>query len=186
MTTLMERIEQYRKTTDLITRRLCASAIYYEILGDISLFIFGKVSAFAAEDVIQDAMIAIITNLSAFRGQTEKEFLKWCYQIARRRIADQYRKKAIDRLEPFPKEELWYLIEKRQDNVRDWKLDKADLDDALNLLDKSKPECRKFLWNHYVLGFDYEEIAEESQLKYDAVRMKIGRCLETARALLAD
>ncbi len=34
-----------------------------------------------------------------------------------------------------------------------------DLEYALNLLDRSKPECRDYLWNHYVFGFDYGEIA---------------------------
>ena len=36
----------------------------------------------------------------------------------------------------------------------------------------------------FVIGLDYSDIAEQLQLKYDAVRMKIGRCLEAARTLL--
>ena len=33
--------------------------------------------------------------------------------------------------------------------------DRHDLEYALKLLDASKPECRGYLWNHYVIGFDY-------------------------------
>ena len=63
--------------------------------------------------------------------------------------------------------------------------DRHDLEYALNLLDRSKPECRGYLWNHYVIGFDYAEIAGEQNLNYDNVRMKIGRCLDEARSLVA-
>ncbi len=63
--------------------------------------------------------------------------------------------------------------------------DRHDLDYALKLLDRSKPECRDYLWNHFVIGFDYAEIAEEQNLNYDNVRMKIGRCLDEAKSLVA-
>jgi DNA-directed RNA polymerase specialized sigma24 family protein len=36
-----------------------------------------------------------------------------------------------------------------------------------------------------VLGLDYAEIAEEKNVKYDAARMKVGRCLEEVRKLVA-
>jgi RNA polymerase sigma factor (sigma-70 family) len=184
MNTLMGWIEKYRQETDLDMRLNYATSIYMEIVGDLSLFAFGKVHAFAAEDVLSETFAAIFTRLSTFRGKSDKEFLGWCYRIARNKISDHYRKKSSDRLEPFPSEELWYLIENYSQEGQDWKLEKADLHEALNLLEKSKPGCREYLWNHYVLGFDYSEIAEESRLKYDAVRRRIERCLEAARDLL--
>ena len=49
----------------------------------------------------------------------------------------------------------------------------------------SKAIHRAYLWNHYVIGFDYGEIAEEQNLKYDNVRMKIGRCLDEAQSLVS-
>lgn len=59
-----------------------------------------------------------------------------------------------------------------------------DLDHVIKLLTAAKPDCSDLLWKHYVIGLDYAEIAEERQLNYDAVRMKIGRCLEEARSLV--
>jgi hypothetical protein len=41
-----------------------------------------------------------------------------------------------------------------------------------------------YLWKHFVLGMGYGEIAEERELTYDSVRMKIGRCLEAAQSLV--
>jgi hypothetical protein len=42
-----------------------------------------------------------------------------------------------------------------------------------------------YLWKHFVLGLDYAEIAEEENLSYDSARMRIGRCLDEAKALVA-
>jgi DNA-directed RNA polymerase specialized sigma24 family protein len=52
------------------------------------------------------------------------------------------------------------------------------------LLKKAKPECLNILWNHYVLGFEIQEIALQVGLKYDAARMKINRCLDAAQGLI--
>ena len=63
--------------------------------------------------------------------------------------------------------------------------DRIDLEHAMKLLTVAKPECYEFLWNHFVLGFAYGEIAEDTGLSYDNVRMKIGRCLDVAQSLIA-
>ena len=36
----------------------------------------------------------------------------------------------------------------------------------------------------FVLGLAYGEIAEDQNLSYDNVRMKIGRCLDEAKSLV--
>jgi DNA-directed RNA polymerase specialized sigma24 family protein len=63
--------------------------------------------------------------------------------------------------------------------------DRHDLEYAMSLLDNSKPECREFLWRHFVFGLDYAEIAEEQNVSYDAARMKIGRCLDEVKSLVS-
>jgi len=60
-----------------------------------------------------------------------------------------------------------------------------DLDYVIKLLTATKPDCSDLLWRHYVIGLDYAEIAEERNLNYDNVRMKIGRCLDEAKSLIA-
>jgi hypothetical protein len=49
----------------------------------------------------------------------------------------------------------------------------------------SGPECCDYLWKHYVIGLDYSERAEEHQMSYDSVLMKIALCLSEAKALVA-
>ena len=62
---------------------------------------------------------------------------------------------------------------------------KHDLEYVMKLLTSAKPECHDYLWKHFVFGMNYAEIAEEQNLKYDNVRMKIGRCLDEAKSLVA-
>ena len=54
----------------------------------------------------------------------------------------------------------------------------------MRLLTEAKPECYEFLWSHFVLGFGYAEIADAKNPTYDGVRMKVGRCLDDAQALV--
>jgi DNA-directed RNA polymerase specialized sigma24 family protein len=60
-----------------------------------------------------------------------------------------------------------------------------DLDYAIKLLTAAKPECSDLFWRHYVIGLDDAEIAEEQDLKYDNIRMKIGRCLDETKSLIS-
>ena len=188
MSELIVWIEEYRRESSLKKRVDLATNIYCALLADLRVFVFGKVHPSAGDDVLQETLKAIFTDLSAFRGNTDKAFLSWCYRIARNKVNDYLRKyyRDKDRLESFPAEELWQIIEKTPQFDREWEfLDKFHVKEALSLLDKSKPECREYLWNHYVIGFDYAEIAEEQDLNYDNVRMKIGRCLDEAKSLVA-
>jgi DNA-directed RNA polymerase specialized sigma24 family protein len=63
---------------------------------------------------------------------------------------------------------------------------RLDLGYALELLRASKPPCVELLWDYYVLGLDYDEMAALYQLTVDAVRMQIRRCLELAQTLVSQ
>ena len=180
---LIDMVNSYRQTTDLKTRLPLAGFIYCEIEPDLRLFIFGRVHPSATEDVLQEVLKAIFTNLDKFRGKTEKEFLGWCYRIARNKVNDQLRKQSADRTQPVPQEELWQFVDESGPLSPQ---DKMDLESAMNLLTESKPKCRDLLWKHFVIGLELKEMAKEFNLKSDAVRMKIKRCLDGAQGLMAS
>ena len=185
MDDLIKLVRTYRLTTGLLERQRLAEAIFRLIEPDLRFFVFSAIQPPAAQDVLQEILKSITTSLNKFSGGTVKEFWGWCYRIARNRLNDHFRKQASDRLQPMPQDELRELVEASEQNAPLTAADRHDLEYALNLLDSSKPECRDYLWNHYVIGFDYGEIAEEQNLNYDNVRMKIGRCLEEAKSLVA-
>jgi RNA polymerase sigma factor (sigma-70 family) len=185
MDNLIKLVRTYRVTSGLAERLRLGEEIFRRIAPDLRLFVFGAVRPPSADDVLQEILKSIAGSLEKFQGATEKEYWGWCYRIARNRINDQYRKQRADRMEIMPQEELWNLIDASAQAAPLSAADRHDLEYALSLLDNSKPECREYLWNHYVIGLDYSEIAEEQDLNYDNVRMKIGRCLDEAKSLVA-
>jgi RNA polymerase sigma factor (sigma-70 family) len=185
MEQLIKLVKTYRLSSGLAERQRLAEAIFHLIALDLRAFVFSAIKPHAADDVSQEVLISITNSLKKFKGGSKEEFLAWCYMIARRRIYDHLRKKKSDRLQPMPHDELLDLLDTSEQAAPLTAADRHDLEYALKLLDSSKPECRGYLWNHYVIGFDYGEIAEEQNLKYDNVRMKIGRCLDEAQSLVS-
>jgi RNA polymerase sigma factor (sigma-70 family) len=115
----------------------------------------------------------------------KKNFGHWCYRIGSNKLHDYYRGKAADRIVPIPTEELLEMMESVSDETQMSSAVRHDIEYVMKLLTAFKPECHDLLWRHYVIGLDYSEIAEERELEYDAIRMKIVRCLEAAKSLVA-
>jgi len=185
MAALIKLVRTYRLTAGLTERLRLAEAIFRITEPDLRLFVFGHVRPQSAEDVLQEVLKAVTTSLKNFQGGTDKEFWGWCYRIARNKLNDQYRAQASDRLQPLPPEQLWQLVDASAKDAPLSAGDRHDLEYAMNLLATSKPDCGSYLWQHYVLGLDYGEIAEDKAVSYDAARMKVGRCLEEVRKLVA-
>jgi RNA polymerase sigma factor (sigma-70 family) len=185
MDDLIKLVRTYRVSAGLAERLRLAEAIFHLIASDLRAFVFSAVVPQAAEDVSQEVLISVTASLKTFEGSSNGEFWAWCYRIARRRIYDHIKKRDSDRLQPMPNEELLDLIDASAQAAPLTAADRHDLEYALKLLDGSKPECREYLWNYYVIGLDYGEIVEEQNLNYDNVRMKIGRCLEEAKSLVS-
>jgi len=182
---LIKFVRTYRLTTGLAERLRLAEDIFRLIEPDLRLFVFGAVRPPAADDVFQEVLKAVATSLPKFSGDTTSQFWAWCYRIVRNKLNDHYRHQASDRMQPMPPEEMRELVEASAQSAPLSAADRHDLEYALNLLASSKPECREFLWKHFVLGLDYAEIDEEQKLSYDSARMRITRCLDEAKQLVA-
>lgn len=182
---LVKIVRTYRLTPALDQRLRLAEEIFHEIEPQLRFFVFATIAPPAASDVLQEALKAVTVSLGNFAGNSDGEWWAWCYRIARNKVNDHLRKQASDRLQPMPPEELRVLAENSGQSNPLSAADRIDLEYALKLLAESKPECTEFLWQHFVLGLDYSELAEERNLSYDNVRMKIGRCLGEAQALMA-
>lgn len=185
MDDLIKLVRTYRVTSGLAERLRLAEDIFRLIEPDLRLFVFSSVAPTSAEDVHQEILKAVATDLGRFQGGTQREFWAWCYRIARNKRNDHFRKSAADLLQPMPQEELWGLVEASTAVNPLSPADRHDLKYALDMLASAKPECRDYLWSHFIIGLDYADIAESESATYDAVRMKITRCLETAQALVS-
>jgi RNA polymerase sigma factor (sigma-70 family) len=185
MDDLIKLVRTYRFAAGLSERIRLAEDIFLIIEPNLRLFVFSKISNDSAQDALQEVLKAVATSLKQFKGDTEKEFWAWCYRIARNKLNDQFRKQYADRMQPTAPEELWRMMELTSQDAPITAQTRHDLDYAIKLLTASKPECYDLLWNHYVIGLDYAELAEERGLQYDAIRMKVGRCLEEAKSLVS-
>jgi RNA polymerase sigma factor (sigma-70 family) len=182
---LIKQVKTYRLTPALDQRLRLAEEIFRVIETPLQRFIFVRLQYPAREDVFQETVKAVTEGLAKFKGDSDKEFEVWCFRIASNKVNDHLRKKVADRLQPMDPEELWQLAETSAQSSPLSAEDRLDLEHAMKLLLEAKPECRDFLWQHFVIGLDYSELAEERQMSYDNVRMKIGRCLEHAQDLMA-
>jgi RNA polymerase sigma factor (sigma-70 family) len=187
MDDLIQLVQQYRESVTLDDRRKLGEAIIRLVSPDIRVFLMGLVPHGAVADICQETFVAIAKGLLRFQGATAKAFFAWCYSIARNKLNDHLRRQHVDeRVTALDPEQLWQLIDASGAASALSAQDRLDLDEAMQALAASRPECREFLWKHYVTGFDYAEIADDAGLTYDGVRMKIGRCLEVARTLMAQ
>jgi RNA polymerase sigma factor (sigma-70 family) len=185
MDDLIKLVKTYRLTAGLAERTRLAEQIFRLIGPDLHLFVFSHVSGDAANDVFQEVLKAVAVSLKQFKGDTVKEFWAWCYRIARNKLNDQYRNQANDRLVLVAPEDLWQMMEASAKDAPMTPAVRHDLEYAMKLLTNSKPECYDFLWNHFVFGLDYADIAADRNMSYDNVRMKIGRCLEEVKSLVS-
>jgi len=184
MDDLIKLVRTYRVTVGLAERLRLAEAIFRLIESDLRAFVFGSITNDAAKkDALQEVLKAVAVSLKNFKGDTVKEFWAWCYRIARNKLSDHFREQYSERVQPLPPDELLQMMDVTAQEKPISPGLRHDLEHIIKLLTANKPDCSDLLWKHYVIGFDYAEIAEERQLSYDNARMKIGRCLDEARSL---
>lgn len=181
---VIQLVRSYREAATLDQRLTVGDALLRQIAPDLQLFLLSS-SPRDSADLLQEILVLIVRGLLRFEGTTEQAFWAWGYRIARNKLADHFRGKAM-KLEPIAPEDIGRLVDASQAVETLSAEDRDDLAFAMRLLAQAKPDCLEFLWSHFVAGFDYGEIAEERGLSYDNTRMKIGRCLETAQALMAQ
>lgn len=184
MDDLIKLVRTYRVTSGLAERQRLGDKIFEIIEPELHRWIFGAIQDEAAEDVFQEAAKDIATGLSKFKGNSKGEIWAWCRSIARNKMNDHFRKKGRNRLQPVEPEILWQLVE---DDARSHPLsaaDRLDLREAVKLLAAAKPGCDDYLWKYFVDDLDYDDIAAEENISDNAMRMRINRCLEEARALM--
>ena len=97
-----------------------------------------------------------------------------------------WRKYFRDRTEAVPPDELEKVVNWSAQRKPLSPEDKIDLEYAMGLLGKAKPQCRTLLWQRYVLGWKIVELARALKTDAAALRMRINRCLDLAQGLLGN
>jgi RNA polymerase sigma factor (sigma-70 family) len=186
MEPLMDLVLRCRTAPDLKTRLALADELLTAIGPELYVQVKQSCRAGYHKDVHQEVLLAIFRRLPDFKGETDKEFWAWCRSIAHNKAVDSLR--GIER-RPEDPTDLDQLREFHERSLQDQPANFAERDlchRALELVGEIQPPCREFLVQRFVFDRDYETIAEALNLSYDAVRMRVARCLELANELLSQ
>ncbi len=174
----------YQAATEVSQRMDVADAIVRAVGPESTAFLHRHCPKDQVEPLLNDILIAIALGLDRVRGKDEKQFWRWCYQIARNKLADLHEGINADPTLPFDPKDLAETIEASATHTPLSAGERLDLEYALDLLRAAKPPCVGYLWDHYILGLDYTELGHLYGLSPDAMRMQVKRCLVLANELL--
>ena len=68
----------------------------------------------------QEVAVAIFKGLDKFKGEVDAQFWKFCYQVARYKIADYWRRRKTRPTVVMDPEELWRVIEATEGGESDF------------------------------------------------------------------
>jgi RNA polymerase sigma factor (sigma-70 family) len=185
MAHLIELVREFQHATSLARKLEIAEHIICAVRPALWTFALRQGGKEWADDVCQEALVAITHGLPQFHGESDGQFWKWCYRVVRNKLIDRGRREKSRPVAPVDAETLWQIVEA---TIPDEPLspgDRMDLEYALQLLKSVKPPCYDYLWLHYILDMDIAEIAEVFHQTYNAARMQITRCRELAQSLVS-
>lgn len=151
--------------------------VYQRYFDDIYNYICYSVGHDYAEDVTQEIFIRVMKNCSQFRG--DSELRTWIFSIARRQIADWFRRRRIrpanwlsetvPDLVPGP-DETYYIQEQARE--------------VLNILANLGFRARSVVVLRTMYGFSGKEVARIMDMSEGNVRTVMHRTLKKVQAQL--
>ena len=163
---------------------------FAKVRKDILLFVTWKLGNKKddAEDLTQDALVKVYTNLSSF--DDTKNFRNWYLTIANNCVIDFFRSNKerltdisiSDYLNENGSEKLQIADNKKTDNEITNKELKAELKKAINTL---KPEYKRIAMLRFILNMEYKEIADYCDTTIGNVESLVYRAKKILQKQLA-
>lgn len=157
--------------------------LYEENVREVYRFIYYKVgNREDAEDVAQDVMMAAFDGLKKFRG--EASFRNWCYEIAKRKIADLWREKY-----KMPTVDIEAVLGIHTSISTEEEVAEATADDAVkvakleHVLSQLKDNYRAVLEYRFLKNYSIKETAEAMGISVSNAKILQHRALKKAAQL---
>ncbi len=136
-----------------------------------------------ARDVVQDAFIQAIENISRFDGKSQ--FFTWLYRIAFNRAMSMYRKhKSEVSLEVARENAGDETMADAQDQPEDRILRSELVEEVHQALEQLSAEHRAVIVLREIEGCEYEQMAEILEISLGTVRSRLHRARSEMRRLL--
>ena len=172
---LLELLRYCRKNPDNLDS---LSKLLTRTLPDIRIFVAARTPPSDADDVVQEILIGLVKSISQIRAESEKEFFSFLYVVARAAVARFYAKRKGDISKGVRAEAFREWEERIRGSGSERTDDEREALEAIEILRKSDPECAELLAETHLYGMGYDEVAKLRESTYDAIRMRVNRCLE--------
>lgn len=191
MDALPELLSQYQDCRTLAEAEPLAEKIIDRVGPELSRYIRSRFpwdssKNNAWEDAYQETLLGIIESLPSFGRTDADDFVKWCYGLARHKIANQWRGRKTTVQTIVEPELLRDALAGFVDDKTLSPVDRADLEAAIALIQKREPPCVNYLWDRYVVGLSFALLGEELGITEDAATKRVQRCLKLARELIKE
>ena len=135
----------------------------------------------AAEEIFQDVALAILGEAAA--GKSVDPFLPWAREVARRRVAEYYRKSTQrGRVAPLSESMIDVISQSYQENEESPERDSLRLASLRRCVDQLGGRAREVIDLRYRLHQGIEKIASALAWRADSVHVLLAK----TRRLLAD
>lgn len=157
--------------------------LYQEHARAVYRFIYYKVgNREDAEDVTQDVFIAAFAGLSRFRG--EAKFVNWCYEIAKRKIADLWKEKySMPTVDIEATIGLHTTDETVEMSIEREQHDHSKIQEVHAVLQKLPEHYRTVLEYRFLKNYSIKETAEAMNISVSNAKVLQHRALKKAADL---
>src|SRR5262245_42011715 len=136
---LIRLVKKFQKSRD----RKVADDLVVRISPMLRLSISLRVPNVMVDDILQETLVGISIGLLGFVAKTEKQFLAYCYRIAKNKVADALRRVSKERQRLYPDNESWEDIAETKPGLS--KHEREEFDEVKELLRAVRPPCWDYL-----------------------------------------
>lgn len=156
------------------------STLYTQLCSPLFRFVSYRVGRREdAEDIAQETMLAALKNISSYRG--DAQFINWCYEIAKRKIADYWR--AHYKIELTEWEEGLNITAPADINAPDTSHQDAIDVRVRTVLDSLPEHYARVLTLRFLQGYTLQETADELHISLSNAKVLQHRALKKASSL---
>ncbi|MHC1763396.1 MAG: RNA polymerase sigma factor [Verrucomicrobiia bacterium] len=184
MRTLLDIVRACQSTNVLHVRLRYAEELITTVRPSLYKFVRRGCPENFVDDVLQDVLLGIATGVRRFEGDSDAAVWKWCYGIARHKIADKFRSEFDESRISLDEGHIARVVDVLEASHTKSPRELLELKEAVEVLRVLSPMCQELLWRRLAEGWSFEELANDMGKSPDAVRMAVNRCKEEAEKLL--
>lgn len=186
MEPLIRLIRNYQASCNVKEREQSAVEFICEVGPDLLRYLRARCRKDDAKDAHQETLTGIAEGLQEFKGENDAEVWGWMYSIARNKARDQFRGRQMQLATIVDTDLLRESVKAVHDESPFTDMERAELQEAIDLLKASSPPCVHYLWDRYVVGLTFVELGREYEVTTEAARKRVERCLKLAQDMIGE